>query len=365
MKRVQNIKSLEKISYELPVFFRYRILWHVFFWLAVYVTYVVSYGGYGAYGESNFQSEAVSNLLLFPSRMLFTYSMLYILLPRFLMQKKSRTFFALSAVHAVLLGFFIWMPLRWYHIHIEAICPYEFPLFHGPKILVNIISNYTIILIAAAYKLFKWWYVDQLYKIKIEKEKLESELKYLKAQIHPHFLFNTLNNLYALTLTNSEKASGVVLKLSNLLDYMLYHGNSPTVSLQKELNVLNDYIELERLRYGDRLNLNFEVQGDAFSLQVAPLVLMPFVENAFKHGASADRGCPHIRIVLGADAGWLSFSIENSMPEMPHGQPNTSKGIGLNNIQRQLELLYPQKHELSAKTEAGYFKVLLKLDCRK
>lgn len=352
---------MKERSTELPLIFRYRLLWHILFWIAIYGAYVISYGGHGI---NDYASEARINLFLLPIRVFFTYIMLYILLPKYLLKQKNKTFISLSLLHALSLGFCIWIPLRWYHVSIDLICPYDFPVFHGPRILVNTISNYIIVLVAAMIKLFKWWYADQLYKVKIEKEKLESELKFLKAQIHPHFLFNTLNNLYALTLENSKEASDIVIKLSGLLDYMLYHSRSENVPLQKEIDILHSYIDLEKIRYGDRLDLSFKITGNTQSIKIAPLILLPFIENAFKHGASIDRGKSTICINLTIENKSIVFSVENSTPEIyPSQDIKNEEGIGLKNIRRQLKLLYPDSHMLNIEKANKSFKIELSLNC--
>lgn len=170
------------------------------------------------------------------------------------------------------------------------------------------------------------------------KEKLETELNFLKAQINPHFLFNTLNSIYALALKKSEDTPDVVVKLSKLLRFVLYEAQAKTITVEKEILFLNDYIALEKIRYNQRLELIFHHTADDLSAPIVPLLLVPFVENAFKHGASETTQKAHIRIQLELQQGRLSFVVENSFehePDLAH------EGIGLKNLRRQLELLYP------------------------
>ncbi len=344
----------------LPVIFRHRVLWHVLFWLLVYTGYTISYGGYGA---GNYRYEAVINALLMPIRILFTYLFIYFILPRFLMNRRYTAFIGVTALHAFLMGFFIW--LTYYFIHIPDYTTHGgFPVFYFPKIFVSIISNYAIPVSAAMITLFKSWYLDQQYKMRLEKEKLASELKYLKAQIHPHFLFNTLNNLYALTLKNSKKAPDIVLKLSGLLDYMLYHTNTNQVALEKELAVIDNYIELEKIRYGDRLDLQYHIEGDISSCRIAPLTIFPFVENAFKHGASNDVSRPVIAIDIKTDGNIFSLKVENSVPQRRTEDNNHSNGLGLENIKKQLALVYPDKHKLQIDADQKFFRILLTINCQ-
>ena len=346
---------------QLPIIFRYRYLWHVLFWIVMYLGYVVSYGGYG---KGDYYNEALINAILLPVRILFTYTMLYYILPQFLLKKKYKNFILATLVHAFLFGLSIWLVFR-NIIYIEDYACYnDYPIIYLHKIFVAIIGNYGIPLTAMIFKLFKWWYLDQQYKTELEHEKLASELKYLKSQIHPHFLFNTLNNLYALTLRNSGEASDVVLKLSNLLDYMLYHSKSETVKLEKELGILESYIELEKIRYGERLNLEYNVIGDASTIEVAPLILFPFIENAFKHGASADRANPVIKINVEIENSYVILQVMNSLPPERKPEDNGKEGIGLKNIRRQLDLIYPFNHTLEVGKVSNTYKVYLKIDSK-
>ncbi|MCU4174170.1 sensor histidine kinase [Carboxylicivirga sp. N1Y90] len=342
-------------SGQLPIIFRYRLLWHILFWTVIYLSYVISYGGY----TDNYLRELGINAVLMPIRIVFTYFMLYFLLPLIIKRDYGR-FISYSLVHALLFGSVIWFVYRYYAISMNIADADEMPLLYYSKIFVSIISNYGIVLAAGMLKLFKWWYIDQQYKVKIENEKLESELKFLKSQINPHFLFNTLNNLYALTLKNSNKASDVVLKLSGLLDYMLYHSKEERVTLAKELSIIENYIELEKIRYGDRLKLSYKVDGDPSACNIAPLILIPFVENAFKHGASNDRQRPEINIKIVAEKNGIQFNITNSYPLHVS---TSEKGIGLKNIRRQLNLVYPKRHQLDISSEDQMFKVQLNLNC--
>lgn len=343
---------------DLPIIFRHRILWHVVFWIVIYLAYVISYGGYA----DTFASEFITNAVLLPVRMLFTYLLLYMLLPM-LMKKQYEKFFIFMAIHAFLYGLTLWVVFREYLYLTGDTEIHNYPIFKFPKIFVQIISNIGVPFLAGMLKVFKWWYIDQQYKVQMENEKLESELKFLKAQINPHFLFNTLNNLYALTLQNSQKASDVVIKLSGLLDYMLYHAKEKSVTLDKELTIIENYIELEKIRYGERLDLIYDIKGDTKNIQVAPLILIPFVENAFKHGASNDRTNPVIKIFVEVLESCVQLKVSNSIPKHSQVNPENGNGIGLKNIQRQLQLMYPKAHELDIDITEGIYTVELKLNC--
>jgi LytS/YehU family sensor histidine kinase len=193
------------------------------------------------------------------------------------------------------------------------------------------------------------------------RDKLETELKFLRNQTNPHFLFNTLNNIYALARKRSDETADVVMKLSKLLRFMLYETKNEQIRISDEIKVLDDYIELEKLRYNDRLTISFIREIDNENEQIAPLLLIPFVENAFKHGASESRFESFINLEMTLDNGILEFYIENTKEQ--NGKKLYDENIGLTNVRRQLELLY-KEHEVSIECEAAIFKVFLKINLR-
>jgi sensor histidine kinase YesM len=188
------------------------------------------------------------------------------------------------------------------------------------------------------------------------KEKLSAELQLLKSQLNPHFLFNTLNNIYALARKKSDLTPDVVLKLSELLSFTLYETGGATVPADKEIKFLDDYIALQKIRYDDRLQLAFVKEIDDPAQPVAPFILLPLVENAFKHGAGENHFDSFIHISLQLKNGLLHFTVENSTETT--GKPETQKNIGLHNIRRQLELIY-KEHELVVTDKDQIFKVAL------
>ena len=181
----------------------------------------------------------------------------------------------------------------------------------------------------------------------------------LKAQVHPHFLFNTLNNLYSLTLTHSDKAPLVVTHLSELLRYMLYECNEKEVPLEKEIEALKKYVELEKLRYGNRIDVSFVSSGNIKENLIAPLLLIPFVENSFKYGTSEQLDQCWVNLHFHADGNNFTFNLNNSISN--DKTKTVSGGIGLQNIKKRLELIYPGKYELTVNEEAGMFIVKLQL----
>ncbi|MDM8162095.1 histidine kinase [Labilibaculum sp. K2S] len=214
--------------------------------------------------------------------------------------------------------------------------------------------------------LMREWFVLQKisFQLKdIEKEKLEAELKALKAQINPHFLFNTLNNIYSLTLDKSDKAPSLVLKLSDLMRYILYDCNDRYVLLEKELEFIKNYLDLQKIRLDDSIPVKMEVKGDAARSKIAPLLFEPLIENAFKHGAYGKNNGGFVNILFNfEDKNHIELSIENRSEHGWNKENEKNSGIGIKNVIRRLELLYPEKHRLEIKDEDSLFKISLQID---
>jgi LytS/YehU family sensor histidine kinase len=172
------------------------------------------------------------------------------------------------------------------------------------------------------------------------KEKLETELKFLKNQTNPHFLFNTLNNIYALARKKSDSTPDVVMKLSKMLRFMLYESGKPFITIGEETMLIEDYLDLEKIRYNERLDISFKKEIDNMHEEVSPLLLLPFVENAFKHGVSETRFNSFVNIELLLEKGVLHFDVKNSKENA--GIASGDSKIGLCNVRRQLELMYRQ-----------------------
>ena len=336
------------------LFFRHRSWWHVLFWAGVYIFYALTYGAY----NDKYLGEFVANLYIMPLRIAGTYLLIYYVIPSFLFKRKYLAFTIAATIHALLYGVFIA-----YVVHTYIYCPtciYTKEYAFGWRlVLESVASNYEIPAVAAAIVFFEKWYMDQQRNQALEKDKLEAELKFLKSQMNPHFLFNTLNNLYALTLKKSEQAPDVVIKLSEILDYMLYHSNDKEVKLSDEIKLIENYLKLEKIRYCDRLTLETKINGNAEGHRIAPLILLPFIENSFKHGASRDTSNPFVSIEISITEQYLTLNVKNSFEIENQSRENYTEGIGLKNVRRRLELLYPNKHVLKIDKESNIFSIYL------
>ena len=207
------------------------------------------------------------------------------------------------------------------------------------------------------------WLRHQREKKELQTKTMQSELRFLKSQINPHFLFNTLNNLYALTLKKSDQAPEIVLKLSEMMRYMLYECNEKQVSLEKEVNYLRNYLDLEGLRQGKKVDISFIVDGVVTDQKIAPLLFITFLENSFKHGLSHHIQKGFVNIKMKVHNKNLEFSIENSKPDQANRFQDRRRvgGIGLVNVRRRLNLIYPGQHQLKITESPDSYAVSLNL----
>jgi sensor histidine kinase YesM len=235
--------------------------------------------------------------------------------------------------------------------------------FYLPKILKIMLGIYPVVALASFIKITKHFYNEENKSREYQQQKLEAELNFLKGQVHPHFLFNTLNNLYALTLKKSDASPEVVLKLSELLSFMLYETNSRTVPLSKELSLIENYISLEKIRYDDRLTTTYETEGDVETGQIPPMLFLPFVENAFKHGTSdsLDNVWVEIKITVRNNQLHLSVLNSNGVDKNVSEEFEYQQGIGLKNVKRRLELLYGEHYDLDISDTDEMYSVQLTL----
>lgn len=310
----------------------------------------------------------LNNLVLFPSIMGASYFLAYYQIPRYIYKKKYWQF-ALSFVISI---YVFTVSARMLTVYVaEPLLGMDRPNPGMWAVIIvsidRLIQNYffTIALGAsmmATVKILKSHLEERQKAERLEKEKHKAELNFLKAQIHPHFLFNTLNNLYTLTLQKSDQAPTTVIKLSEMLDYMLYQCNDKQVPIHKEIKLLNNYIDLERLRYGERLEFSFEQDIDNQETPVSPLILLSIVENAFKHGASGAIKKPRIEIDISVRDNLLRARVYNTKPQKAQADPDGYKeGIGVSNIKRQLELVYPGSYTLEITEKEGYYSVDLEI----
>lgn len=348
-----------------PMLFQNRKEWHVLFWFSFFIYEGLIWGMV----DGEYSRRMITSGMELPVKIIATYFTLYILIDKLLIRRRYFLFLITLLLSMALFGIIIRI-LAYYTIY-----PMYNPdaltinLFFPPKILIGIFSIYSIVAIVASFHLIKIWFrhqqANQLLEQKaqqFENEKLAGEIKLLKSQINPHFLFNTLNNLYVLTLNNSEKSPEMIYKLSELMSYMLYESNKTTVPLKKEVQYIENYISLEKLRYAERLDVSMNIYDSIEGINIAPLLILPFVENSFKHGISNQIVSCWIRIDISVQKGLLVIKVENSKGDPEKRETmQFSSGIGLQNLTKRLQLIYPNRHSLKVFDEEDTYLSILKV----
>ena len=336
-----------------------RWLRHGLFWVAS-AAYMHWMFMYSIHMTSDWRVALRNTLLLQLSFMPPTYILLYGVLPTLWHGQRRGVLLAKLAVWAtgwyVLHYAFRYFVLVPWNAHVTT----EFHDLHNVFATGSILPPMFTMGAAASLRVYREWRQQQLANARLVRENYRAELQLLKAQIHPHFLFNTLNNLYALTLRRADEAPEVVARLTGLLRFVVEQGNAPLVSLRAELKLLRNYLALERLRYGPRLHLELEAAELPASGRIAPLLLLPLVENAFKHGSAEQVGQSHIHIRLGVAQGWFTCCITNTKNAGP-APATAAAGIGLRNVRQRLALLYPERHRLEVVAGEHSFAVTLAL----
>ena len=341
----------------LPRIIRNKTLQHVLFWMLSYSVLVQFF----AYADELHQSDWIYAMLFHIPLVLAVYLNLKLLIPRFLNTKK----YGLYAIFVIVLILFT----TWFlQFTFEVLTDYIFPGFYFISYYELIdYSKFGLIYISLStlLKLSKGWF--ELYETKqllekLKSEKLQAELSALKGQINPHFLFNSLNSIYSLSIDNEPITSDFILKLSDVLRYMIYEANDERVPLKKEINYLQNYIELQRLRVDEKAKINVEIKGELNNQKVAPLLLIPLVENGFKHGIKGETENSFIDVFINVEGQDFYFNVKNNKGQIDEIENGKFNGIGLKNVQRRLELLYPEKHKMKIKETNSTFEIDLKID---
>ena len=281
---------------------------------------------------------------------LIAYLNLQYFLPKYLLRKRYLAYFTMVLLSII--GYLVVQSLFDFYLYGYVVGPlYNSRLVES--LSYNFFSTLWYLGLMLALKLSLDWYGQQRIIQKITVEKLNAEVDFLRAQINPHFLFNILNNLYALTLKKSDLAPDVVLKLSEMMEYMLYDSTDEKVLVEKEVAYLKNFIQLERLRFNDETAITFSVNADFNGQEMAPLLLLPLVENAYKHGLPAQREQGWLSIHISLLQATLEVVVENA--KAPLVANKGKGGIGINNLRKRLELLYPNRHSLELTNKKDRF----------
>jgi two-component system sensor histidine kinase AlgZ len=335
--------------------YRLPLHYHILFWLTYFLFNTFRWGSY----FNDYWYSLKTNLLGFPIHMTLCYLNLLIFMPYLVYQKKY-----LLYILAILSSIFVMVIIK-FNLTYLLITHNVWP--EGPETIDKLTLNYTIdmmmgelyvITFVTAIKITFDFLNEQRRVTDLEKSQLETELLFLKSQISPHFFFNTLNNIYSLSVEKSNKTPKIVLKLSELMRYMLYETKNKKQTLENEILCIQNYLDLERIRNDDRLEVNMYISGDIHDKEISPIILLTFIENAFKHGVNKNTGQVIININFKIKGDFLHFVITNPMPEITLHKDNFNKssGIGLENVKKRLELGYNKSdYKLSFKNKKDIF----------
>lgn len=307
-----------------------------------------------------FFKELKFNFFSLALAMVYCYIVVYYIYPACLKKKKYLKFFSLIfALTIITYAIFYLVIFNLWNLSTK---PVDFQMLQVWHFSVYFITAGppVVCCLFLVIKMLKNYYFQIEKRAMLAKETANAELQLLKSEIHPHFLFNTLNNIYSSILNKSSNPKGLVTKLSDTLKYMVYDCEATLVPLEKELKMIEDYIGLEKVRYGKRLNMEVEIKGDYQNKLIAPLLLIPFVENCFKHGSSKMLQHPWIQLKIFIRENILYMDLRNSKPLHVSVQ-NEKNGIGLKNVKKRLQILYPGQHELTIKSTEDEFLISMQL----
>ncbi len=344
---------------------RTRVLQHILFWTTAVIFWLLI-----IFIGSDFKNVIRFKPLLLTLTFnicfaIAVYNNLYVLIPLYLKKRRFFTYSAFLLITVIFVSFLI-----------DVLLVYPFRGLLGEEQFFKKVSFdeainfmfFTFVYVATTtfLSLIREWFTLQKISAKLkdaEKEKLEAELKILKTQINPHFLFNTLNNLYSLTLDKSDKAPDLVLKLSDMMRYILYECSDKYVLMKKEIAFLQGYIDLQRIRLDEAIPVSFQINGNVENKKIAPLLLEPLIENAFKHGVYRKNSGGFVNIIIQLEkADSIEIEIRNKKEEHLEENKEVKGGIGLQNVKRRLDLLYPKKYQLNVINKGDEFVVKLHIN---
>lgn len=311
---------------------------------------------------SEYRRYAINAAVIVPVSFCATWFTVHVLIERFFLKGKRTAFWMLFIASAI----FFTLIRRTFNYY------YTYPLYYPegqqtmsflfpPKLIIEAVNTYLIVALYTMFYFLRAWYEQQRTTQQLQKDKAEAQLELLKSQVQPHFIFNTLNNIYSYAQQNNQQTSELIYRLSALLSYMLYDSRQTTIALGKELEYINNYIELEKIRYGKRLDVSLNVFDPVDHFKIAPLLLLPLIENSFKHGVSNDIRDGWIRMDISLNDEWLTVKIENSYDDRKGETAEPRNGIGLENVRKRLEILYQGKYEFKCIKENDSFLTILKI----
>ena len=345
------IKAFKNTSFTIP------IKYHFIFWISYFIFNVIRWGSY----YQDYWYSLKSNLVTFTMSMILVYVNIYVLFPRFVL-KKSYGKYLLSFLLVLCIFYIVRTELIYWLINENVWPESDSPqkAYSFNHILVVFLYGIYDVALVTTIKLTADWVFEKRRSERLLEVQLRTELDFLKSQIQPHFFFNTLNNLYALSIEKSDKAPEMILKLSEIMEYVLYDAKEPKISLLKEINYIHNYLELEELRFGNSVKYNLDIVGNIDDVFVPPLLFLPFIENCFKHGTKENNSM-RVEINFEKIKEQLIFSVKNNFNKQGEVKAKGKHGIGILNVKRRLKLLYNENYKLKTDIFEEEFNVNLKI----
>jgi LytS/YehU family sensor histidine kinase len=350
----------KKLPINTDKLYRITLRHHIIFWGIYFIITTIRWGGI----HNDYLYSLKTTLIGFPIHMTLCYFTIYFLMPRFVYKRRYIQFIVM------LFAALFFMLLVKFNLTYYLVSTNVWP--EGPEVVNKLTLNYSIdmmigelyvITFVTAIKVTLDWLYEHKRVTDLEKMQMQTELLFLRTQISPHFFFNTLNNIYSLAIEKSEKTAKLILKLSELMRYLLYETKENRQDLEKEILCIHNYLELERIRYGELLEVEIDITGDISEKKIAPIILLSFVENAIKHGAGKNIDRIYMKIAFEIKGDFLHFSISNPKPALAEAeQLGKASGIGLTNVRKRLSLGYKDnEYELEIKELEKTFEVNLKI----
>lgn len=330
-----------------------RITFHIIFWFCAWFFFFFYYKRYSEVNIYTFTASVINLIAAIAT----VYTFNYYLIPKILLKNKQKKFIAFAFV-AIVMFFYIQLLLTLFLVVRLLYAGYQlFP--EMIDVMMLFFNLFFVVFVAIAVKLYKRWNEKDYREQKVQKEKVEAELQMLKTQINPHFLFNTLNSIYVLAMKNSEQTATTVMKLSDILDYILYKIDAPRIAIVDEIQIIENYIELEKIRFADKVNITFTSSLKSEDIQIPPMLIIPFVENTFKHGVTSSMEKSWIKISIDETDQRLDIVISNSKSQ--NQMRGKAGGIGLMNVKKQLDLLFGDTYTLDISEKNNRYDVFLSI----
>ena len=360
----EKINILDHLPESMSLKLNKPVIQHTIFWVIYFILNGLRWGSY--YDDYTYSFQ--SNLIGFAIHIPLSYYHAYYLLPKYIPQKKYLLYILQLSIALVVMMYIKVFLTQQFLLPVWPEAGTQAQILSANHVIAIITGELYVLGITTSIALTQNWINNQKRTRELEKQNMMTELNLLKSQIQPHFLFNTLNNIYSLTLDKSDEASDAVMKLSELMSYMLYQKET-RVSLDDELYYMQSYLDLEKLRFGKRLELSFDIEGDAEQVRVPQLLFLPFIENTFKHGVKNKLNKINIDLHLKISEDFITFEVENpniDQTPLPFNLPVQTKktktgGFGLANARRRLGLLYDDRYALTINDGEEKFKVTLKI----